>query len=221
MLAPVKLPGLFLMPWLLFAAGFWDTKPFPEWSDKELQKLMTDSPWVRQIRGKINAQPSDEPGQAQIPDLSGPTSAAAPSLPVMLRWISALPVKQGEMRARFGKDAATAPEARKFLEQPRTFYILAVAGIPGYLISKGGADNAKEAIARSTILTLKGKPSMQPTVVEFAPAGLNVTVMLGFPRSNEITLADEEVAFSTVIGTVLVRYKFKLKDMVVRGKLEL
>ena len=28
------------------AAAVWDTKPFMEWSDKDMEKLLTDSPWA-------------------------------------------------------------------------------------------------------------------------------------------------------------------------------
>ncbi len=36
-----------------------------------------------------------------------------------------------------------------------------------------------------------------------------------------ITLEDQEIELASEIGRAAVRYKFKLKDMVVRGKLEL
>ena len=35
---------------VLTAEGFWDSKPFTAWSDKELQQIMTDSPWAKKVR---------------------------------------------------------------------------------------------------------------------------------------------------------------------------
>jgi len=48
-----------------------------------------------------------------------------------------------------------------------------------------------------------------------------VDVLIGFPRSTRITLEDQEVELASEIGGATLRYKFRLKDMVLRGKLEL
>ena len=37
---------LFLCALYMWAADFWVTKPFTEWSDKEVAKLLSDSPWA-------------------------------------------------------------------------------------------------------------------------------------------------------------------------------
>lgn len=43
-----KLPTLLLLAgFTLWAADFWQTKPFTEWTDKDLQKILTDSPWAK------------------------------------------------------------------------------------------------------------------------------------------------------------------------------
>jgi len=222
MLAPMKLSLLFLTACLLLGAEFWDTKPFPEWSDKELQQVMTNSPWARRVEAPTNASPGESGAtNAKVPDLSGPTGLRGPTLPVMIRWLSALPMKQGQMRAKYGKDAATSPEAQKFLERQSMLYVVAVTGIPGYYVSAGGGDKARDAITQSTTLTPKGKAPIKPAGIQFAASGPNVEVILGFERANEITLSDQEVELSSIIGTVWVRHKFKLRDMVVKGKLEL
>src|SRR5277367_3390907 len=33
----------------LWAADFWQTKPYTDWSDKETQKIETNSPWSKQV----------------------------------------------------------------------------------------------------------------------------------------------------------------------------
>ena len=33
----------------LAAAEFWETKHFTTWSDKEVEKILTDSPWSREV----------------------------------------------------------------------------------------------------------------------------------------------------------------------------
>lgn len=39
--------ALFALP--LLAADFWETKKYTEWSDKEVKKILTDSPWAATI----------------------------------------------------------------------------------------------------------------------------------------------------------------------------
>src|SRR3954468_17261823 len=34
---------------LLFAADFWDKKKFPDWSAKDAQKMLKESPWARPV----------------------------------------------------------------------------------------------------------------------------------------------------------------------------
>ncbi len=46
-------------------------------------------------------------------------------------------------------------------------------------------------------------------------------VLFVFPRTRPFTIDDQEVTFATKLGISGVKLKFKLKDMVVDGKLEL
>ena len=40
---------LFLCALCMWAADFWTTKPFTDWNEKEVQKVLTDSPWVGKV----------------------------------------------------------------------------------------------------------------------------------------------------------------------------
>jgi hypothetical protein len=40
---------LFIGTVALWAADFWQTKPFTDWDQKEAQKLLTDSPWAKKL----------------------------------------------------------------------------------------------------------------------------------------------------------------------------
>ena len=37
----------------LLAANFWDTKRFTEWSAKQIDKILTDSPWARKMTVQV------------------------------------------------------------------------------------------------------------------------------------------------------------------------
>ena len=41
-------------PW---GKDFWETKPFSEWSDEEVDRMLTDSPWAKSM--SVNFELSD------------------------------------------------------------------------------------------------------------------------------------------------------------------
>ena len=238
-----------LAPAVLWAADVWETKPFQDWSDKNIQKIFNNSPWARQARavlGSTTPAATGRSGQPAIGDASSNDSGvpkgrepagagrmgSAPSdfdqgpqslqqIPVIVRWQSALPLRQAQMREKYGKEAATSPEAQKFLTDEPSIYVVTISGLAGSLVSAGGGDQARQNIAEKSTLTVKGRQPLHAIDVDFLPVGSTVDVLIGFPRSTGITLEDQEVELASEIGRATVRYKFKLKDMVVRGKLEL
>ena len=193
--------ALVLFPLALCAAEVWEAKPFQDWNDKDLQRVTTRSPWVRQARAVLSGGASAGPaGSApSLPDASavdpgntrgpaagmgagqagigagglggqselGQNAASVPqqsSLPVNLHWQTALPLRQAQMRAKYGKEASTSPEAQKFLAQEPGLYVLAITGLPGQVVSAGAGDQAKKRIMRSTTLTPKGKGAIRPQI---------------------------------------------------------
>ena len=40
---------LFLCALCMWAADFWTTKPFTEWNEKEVAKILSDSPWTERV----------------------------------------------------------------------------------------------------------------------------------------------------------------------------
>src|SRR5258708_14529862 len=251
------------LPVALWAADVWESKPFQDWTDKDLQKVVNNSPWARRSIATLTtpgaflpsgaaggrARDSVRPGieEAASSDAGvgrggrgeggaggagrlgsvpsdfdqGPQVTQQPGVPVIIRWQTALPLRQAQMRGQYGKETATSPAAPKFLSQELTLYVVAVSGLPGSMVSGGAGDQAKPNIARNTTLTAKGKAPVHPAAVEFAPNGAEVDVLMGFPKSTPIALDDMEVELASQIGPASVKYKFKLRDMVVRGKLEL
>ncbi len=142
-------------------------------------------------------------------------------IPVIVRWQSALPLRQAQMLGKYGDSVAILPEAQKFLADEPSLYVVAISGLAGSLVSAGGGDQARQSIAEKSTLTVRGKPPLHPIAVDFLPVGSTVDVLIGFPRTTRITLEDQEVELASEIGRASVRYRFKLKDMIVRGKLEL
>lgn len=241
----------FLLALALWAADSWQNRPMADWSDKDVQKILTNSPWAKVISvstgglmdsgsmprrsggfGSDDSQP--RPGATQMPGASagvpggnvpsrgldgGLDSQAGSSIPVALVWESALPVKQALARRKYGAEAGTSPEAQKFLD-PNGSYVIAVTGIPDALVQASAA-RGKAALLAQTDLSVKGKPPLHATGVEVGPSGKVVEVIFTFAKTTPFSMDDKDIEFSTQFGAVAVRYKFRLKDMLYQGKLEL
>ncbi|MBV8845027.1 MAG: hypothetical protein JO307_19650 [Bryobacterales bacterium] len=69
----------------LWAADFWQTKPFANWDQKEIQKILTDSPWAKKVsvamagRGGAPASGGDAGGGAGGGGRSGRGGPAGPN----------------------------------------------------------------------------------------------------------------------------------------------
>src|SRR5579864_1575444 len=118
----------------LWAADFWTSKPFTDWDQKEVQKIIDNSPWAKQFNivvsgggggsssggrrekggGSMGETDSGggggggNPGGSRYPSAQSDTGGAT-SISYLIRWQSALPIKQAMVKAKYGAEAATAP----------------------------------------------------------------------------------------------------------------
>jgi hypothetical protein len=205
------------------AAEFWEAKPFREWSDKEARKMLEDSPWAA-----LTAVPLPNRGPVAAPDSAGGgrggggrgggAEGFGPE-PVRVRltisWRSALPLKQATARQQAGKGGAIPPEAEAALAREEELYVVAIQGLPPQYTQSGPTRTVDAFLHRD------GKPDIPATRGASQPARGGALLLIGFPRTDPITLADGDVEFDVKIGALSVKKKFKLKDMVFHGRLEL
>ena len=144
----------------------------------------------------------------------------APSISVLIRWHTALPIKQAVAKMRFGSEAATAPQAKQMLENRENAYIVGVIGLP-MMVLRGDANKLKEAAH----LNRKDKEPIMAVDVqaERDPATSRANLYLVFPRvpGSMIEADDKDVEVELKLGRMDIKRKFKLKDMMYEGKLEL
>jgi hypothetical protein len=226
----------------LWAADFWQSKPFTDWSDKEAQKIETNSPWSKQVsisaggahgpdtgRGKKGG--SGGGGDLDSPGVTGSTGARPSSgdfsggtmggnnILLTVSWRSALPVRQAVAKTKYGAEAANSPDAKKLMEEEQKYYLIVVSGLPGG--SGRWGERMKEAFLKDTTLSVKGKDPIQLADVKSGGNEQNPVVVFLFPRTAPISEDDKDIEFSTKLGPIAVKQKFHLKDMVFNGKLEL
>jgi hypothetical protein len=224
-----------------WAADFWQTKPYTDWSDKEAQKIETSSPWSKQVplstggmgggpdtaRGKRGAGgvdnetgmgvgSSSRPNQKEV-DSAAQTGGA--SQMIYVSWRSSLVFREAVAKMKFGAEAATSADAKKMVEEEPRSYLVMISGLPGRALHNG--DKMKESLLQNTSLIVKGKDPIQATDVQTGGNEQRPVLIFVFPRTAPISLDDKDVEFSTKLGPIAVRQKFHLKDMVFNGKLDL
>ena len=207
----------------LAAADFWDEKDFTTWSDKEVEKMLSDSPWSRRVTIAIRGQRSGGSG-----DLFGgagggggrdsfDVSARSTRMSLTVTWRSALPVKQASARRKVGPDVPIPTADQQFLERSEPQYVVSVSGFPK-LFARLAQD---PTVKTETVLKRKNTDPISPDDIRIFGDGDSVVVMYFFPRTDAIALGDKDVEFVTQLGQTEVKKKFKLEDMVFAGQLAL
>jgi hypothetical protein len=217
----------------------WKTKPFQQWDQKELQTILTDSPWVRvttihrswlpvsekdvppepQISGGVRQMPA---GGGQVGQTGGGASTPVRAgegtwreLNVQIYWQSSR-----VMRAATAREAVLHGEkvdVEKYASEPQSEYqiILRMEDMAPFV------QHNEEFFKNSAFLqTKKGKDKIVPThvVYERNAKGLIQDAIFFFPKtttSGTPTVSGDEtdVQFSCKIADSTVRVGFKPREM--------
>jgi hypothetical protein len=210
----------------LFSADFWQSKPYTEWNEKDVQKLLQSSPWAKPMN--VTGPASATGGIGRMDAVGGLTAhksvnpADSPAqgalVPVVVRWQSAKPVREASVKAKYGNEAGTSPEAKKALAEPANHYVISICGLPADAFDGNPEELRREMLAQG-MLVIKGKEPIRP--VDFVTENGGVTAQFVFPKTNPIAEEDKEAEFVVKIRTYNIRQKFRLKEMVYNGKLDL
>lgn len=226
---------------VLLAADFWEKKAPQDWTAEEIESILTDSPWAQV--GLISfvgdkSQPiggSSGRGGIGFPGSRSPTSGPTTrggqpdggwggrfSTPaaesrgfsdgdVVVRWSSALPIRQALERTG-AADSAPHPELL------RDYYVISLSRIPPGLAKLADEPEKLRTAAR---LTPKGRAALRAERVEIRPQPGTPGVDLYFPRSASLTAEDRQIVFELTAEDYELTARFKPRDMIYRGNLEL
>jgi hypothetical protein len=256
---------LFVAAIALWAADFW-VKPYTEWTEKDIQKLMTDSPWAKKVSvamsfgggaagagggggggGKGGRGGGPQGGAGADPGVGGGGGGGiaetgggggrggggggggggdfgggggTPELTLIVRWQTALPVAQALVKTQYGSEAVSSPDAQKRLQPETKYYVIWISGLSASMRPQG--EEATKALLAATTLSAKDKDAIAPIEVQYSGPGRgNFDAHFVFPRTAMLTADEKEVDFATKFGKTAIKAKFKLKDMVINGKLDL
>jgi hypothetical protein len=115
----------------------------------------------------------------------------APSLKLVVRFNSALPVKHALVKHNMGESTELTPAMQQFIDREEDYYVVAVEGLPRVL---GRFAEEPERLLGTARLRRKNKADILPATVEVKVSQF-VEFDYFFVRADPIELADKEVEF--------------------------
>ena len=208
-----------------WAREFWIDKSPAAWNDGEIQQMLSKSPWAKEASifdaSGYRSPPTaarggdrNRRGRTSNVGSSGPTVASPNVWKAIVRWESALPVR----------DALKTPKTPEIEEN----YIIGLLGdVPAAGVPVDDDDPAERKLKmamlqENTRIERKDDPlNLQRVGVaprtRRSPSG----TLFYFSRAIPITPEDKLVTFVTRIGPLEVKCKFTLRDMIYHGNFEL
>ncbi len=214
---------------LAAAEPAWKTSPVSQWTTEDALHVLAASPWVKQAVPVLLPQLTPEQrrqggatgggkgsGLKALGLGGGSDTPAQPSRisqggTLTIRWESAFPVRAAELKAQ----DLGAPDWEG------DAYVVAVYGVPGLKFNHNQKSLEGELKA-AAFLKREGKKDLKPSSVQLmqTPNGLGIVVYV-FPRSNEISIADQRVEFVAQIDRLSLAQYFYPAEMEFEGKLQL
>ena len=221
---------------LLFAADNpWKNKPYQGWTAKDLQVIMTDSPWVRITLVRRSWHPSPEATVIQPvqPEISGgvrssPTvmgkvasdtgaTDASQQLNVYLYWYSSHVIRAASAREAVLHGLMDQSAVEKFTDAPQAEYqiVLRMADMTPFL------EKDLNFYRENAMLQMKhSRVKLPPCKVLYEHMGtISEDVVFLFPKRTlggtpTISSDETDVVFTCKIAGQTVRADFKPKKMV-------
>ena len=226
--------ALALLPLTSTAADqAWKNKQFREWTEDDAKEVMTNSPWAKAVVATPvtpdaqTRQPGNHRRRRAIGGLGSgrgdsagggrPTQEvggrkASPDQPatLTLRWESALPMREAEIKAR----DIGAPDVAG------DYYAIAVFGVPRGMLPDDSRQRQDE-LKKLSVLKRQGKKDLRPTRVDILLRESGPLILYLFSKSAEFTWRDHGITFEAQISRLKFSQAFSTDDMTFHGKLEL
>jgi len=226
--------------------NFWSARPYTQWTQKEVAKMLKNSPWAKEITlSNALAAPSEAMGEG-----GGETGAAggeAGSVPsgggsrrrggsstnepgaslssIVVQWY-ARPVREALAQGLLLNPEPPKDAVGQLLKFNSPFYSLRIEGwtAGGGRGARGGRSDAAQQLRQETYLRKKNKQKI-PVADVLMPTGRGQALVLRFAKEQDgrptLTLDDKEVELVVKVRDNTYHIKFKLADMVIKNQLEL
>lgn len=231
--------AIMLVAAILFAQGWWDSKPYTAWSKDEVQSMLDKSPW-----GILQKKSIEKIGHVRLDPLSGTGSgveSATDKLSFHVGLLTAKPIRMAlARRSILGDPSKAQPDWGKYIDQEDAENIIVIVNMTTEdtdantaLLMSQALDNIQtdDLKARTFLATDAGKKVALAKYDHLGESGYGVKFY--FPRnlpsgSPLVAASNKELRFETVISlpkqlrqelmSVTVSVKWDLKKMVFNGK---
>jgi len=215
----------------------WSKPAFPEWRDQTVLRLITDSPWAKVSkvklewtkRGEQTITYKDVPGADHSPNkpfgspvggIGAPRLKYPTQAEILIRWASALPVRQAAALYKQREGKLDATKLNELVGVPSPDYILEVRGVPSE-IAHMGAESVEQIARQSTFLRTAAGRVLKPVRAQVTLQGATLTLLVHFPRTEPIRAEERDVEFLGNLQIFEFKERFKLSSMTYLGHLEL
>jgi hypothetical protein len=204
-------------------ADFWNKRDPSEWTEDEIQRLLTQSPWAKQATTIV------EPGPRGTPSAGAGSGTAG----VGINGIGLGPGGRQEKQDTGNTNAPPPPQGMVVWESAQTIldgrkkplpkefkdhYTLSISGIPSRQIAN---DKLVDQLRQFTFLQPNDQPPVQPGTVRQV-AGRADPLLVGFSKDVlQLSANDKSIHFTTAVGLFLLKTKFDTKEMRYQGRLAL
>ncbi|HXM22968.1 MAG TPA: hypothetical protein VN948_17050 [Terriglobales bacterium] len=227
---------------LLFAVDLWAGEPWKEklykdWNEKDVRKILNESPWSKRIEVERNERthaglesPEDTSTASEAAGESGEEEAGRGTeqeeketkkngINFVIRWGSSRTMREAWVRGQVLQKRISEVDTEKSLPPAPGDYELLLVGPDMTLFEKTDEATLKE---KSYLLAKKSKQGINPSKVEFARTsdGKRIKgIIFHFPKrtpgGEPIFAADEkELKFLAPVGAVEIKASFDLQKMV-------
>ncbi len=225
---------------LLFALSAADLKPFPEWNDQTVLRLLTQSPWShpRNVKFEWHKRDRTKVDLSEIPGTSGPGSgpmikggspvggigvpkmSLPPDADILIRWNSALPIRQATALYKIRDEKRDPSSLNALIGAAGDDYALEIFGLPAVIAHQGTGTLEVLATQGITLRSPSGR-KISPARAVAKLTGLTVNLTVFFPRTAAIDIRERYLDVDVEFQVFHFTERFSLRDMAYLGHLEM
>lgn len=201
---------------LLFADPFWQTKPAKEWTDAELSQFLADSPWAQMVAQPGKPQGGKNSGEGRLVQVY--LATAGPVVKALAERDRRMELRRPGITKALAEDPLSEERAAWFADHRAAYIIVAarVGNNDAFSIDKEASRMERDCVLEAGRIQVKVSATFPPTQTD-------PHLYLAFLRE-PVTASDKDLNFGLYLPGVPVPYRtvtFKIKDMMVDGKLEM
>jgi hypothetical protein len=104
----VNILAVFLIAGTLFGQEFWQSRQYLTWTNEEISRLMTNSPWARELK----------------------VTSGGKDITLKIMWLTALPIKQAVLKERMDEGGVLADSAKEIMDVEEQYYAVGITDLP-------------------------------------------------------------------------------------------